>query len=56
MAEIKNLQSEIQEIKARNKRVEAGGGNAIIPSVAFVLSTLTVPLFKNWWLKNIYKR
>lgn len=26
--------------------------NAIIPAIAFVLSTLTVPLFKKWWLKN----
>ena len=25
--------------------------NAIVPAVAFVLSTLTVPLFKSWWLK-----
>lgn len=25
--------------------------NAIVPAVAFVLSTLTVPLFKKWWLK-----
>lgn len=24
--------------------------NAIVPSVAFVLSTLTVPVFKKWWL------
>ena len=26
--------------------------NAIIPAVAFVLSTLTIPLFKKWWLKR----
>lgn len=26
--------------------------NAIVPSIAFVLSTLTVPLFKNWWLRK----
>ena len=25
--------------------------NAIVPAIAFVLSTLTVPLFKKWWLK-----
>lgn len=25
--------------------------NAIVPAVAFVLSTLTVPLFKKWWIK-----
>jgi len=30
--------------------------NAIVPSMAFVLSTLTVPLFKKWYLKNIYKK
>jgi hypothetical protein len=26
--------------------------NAIVPSLAFVLSTLTVPVFKNWWIKR----
>jgi len=26
--------------------------NAVIPSLAFLLSTLTLPFFKNWWLKN----
>ncbi len=26
--------------------------NAIVPAVAFVLSTLTVPLFKKLWLKR----
>ena len=30
--------------------------SAIIPTVAFFLSTLTIPLFKNWWLNNIYKK
>lgn len=29
--------------------------NAIVPAVAFVLSTLTVPLFKQWWLRKIKK-
>ena len=24
--------------------------NAIVPAVAFVLSTLTMPFFKKWWL------
>lgn len=28
--------------------------NAVVPAVAFVLSTLTVPLFKNWWLNKHY--
>lgn len=26
--------------------------NAIVPSLAFVLSTMSVPVFKNLWLKN----
>ena len=26
--------------------------NAIVPSLGFFLSTLTIPFFKNWWLKN----
>jgi hypothetical protein len=26
--------------------------NAIIPAIAFVLSTLTIPFFKKWWLKK----
>jgi len=26
--------------------------NAIVPSVAFLLSTMTVPVFKKWWLKR----
>lgn len=26
--------------------------NAIVPSVGFLLSTLTLPFFKKWWLKN----
>lgn len=30
--------------------------NAIVPSVAFVLSTLTIPLFKKWWISNIYMK
>ena len=30
--------------------------NAIVPSVAFVLSTLTVPLFKKWWLKRVHRK
>ena len=28
--------------------------NAIVPSLAFALSTLTVPAFKNLWLKRFY--
>lgn len=29
--------------------------NAVIPSVAFMLSTLTLPFFKKIWLKYFYK-
>ncbi len=30
--------------------------NAIVPTIGFVLSTLTLPYFKKAWLKYIYKR
>ncbi|HEY4484299.1 MAG TPA: hypothetical protein VI978_01080 [Candidatus Paceibacterota bacterium] len=30
--------------------------NAIVPATAFVLSTLTVPLFKKWWLDKFHKK
>ena len=26
--------------------------NAVVPATAFVLSTLSVPLFKKWWLNS----
>lgn len=88
MTTIEELKKELDEIKARNKRVESDKAwetswarkflvlvltyfviiifflvaklpdpfaNAVVPSVAFVLSTLTVPLFKKWWLNNIRK-
>jgi hypothetical protein len=29
--------------------------NAIVPAVAFFLSTMSAPIFKNWWIKNIHK-
>jgi len=29
--------------------------NAIVPSIGFLLSTLALPFFKKWWLKNWYK-
>ncbi len=29
--------------------------NAFVPAVAFVLSTLTMPLIKGWWIKNRYR-
>ena len=30
--------------------------NALIPSLAFILSTLTMPFFKKLWAKYIYKK
>ena len=30
--------------------------NSIVPALAFVLSTLTLPLFKKFWLKKVYKK
>lgn len=29
--------------------------SAIIPAIAFLLSTLTIPLFKGWWINNVHK-
>jgi len=29
--------------------------NALVPSLAFILSTFSIPFFKNLWLKYIYK-
>lgn len=85
MTTIEELQQEIENIKARNSRVEADKAwetswarkaiilvltylvivvffvfaqlpepylNAIVPTAAFVLSNLSIPLFKKWWLNN----
>ena len=30
--------------------------NAIVPAVAFLLSTLTLPYFRELWLRKIYKK
>ncbi len=30
--------------------------NAIVPAIAFMLSTLTLPFFKDLWLNYIYKK
>ena len=30
--------------------------NAIVPTVAFFLSTLTIPFFKKMWIKHAYKK
>ena len=87
MISIEKLQKEVEDIKARNKRVSADKAwetsgmrksviflltyivivifffaaklpdpfaNAVVPSVAFVLSTLTVPLFRKWWINKFY--
>ena len=29
--------------------------NAIVPTAGFVLSTLSLPYFKNYWIKKFYK-
>lgn len=29
--------------------------NAIVPSIGFLLSTLTLPWIKKWWIEKIYK-
>ncbi len=30
--------------------------NAVVPSVGFLLSTMTVTLFKTWWLRHVSKK
>ncbi|VVB98415.1 Uncharacterised protein [uncultured archaeon] len=30
--------------------------NAIVPALAFLLSTLTLPFFKKIWLKSVYRK
>jgi len=30
--------------------------NAVIPSIGFLLSTLTLPFIKNYWIRHFYKR
>lgn len=91
MTTIEDLKKEIDEIKARNARVELDKAwetswarkflililtyivivifffvsnlgnafvNAIVPTIGFFLSTLTVPMCKKWWVKkhkNSYK-
>ena len=30
--------------------------SAIVPAVGFLLSTLTLPIIKKWWIKNYAKR
>ncbi|MCL4400078.1 hypothetical protein M1506_02250 [Patescibacteria group bacterium] len=38
------LEKRIQAVEERNKFY------IFVPAVAFVLSTLTMPFFKKWWL------
>lgn len=85
MTSLEELQKEIEEIKARNQRVEIDKTwetswtrkflvliltyivmvvffffaqlpnpflNAVVPSVAFLLSNLTIPFFKRRWLRK----
>lgn len=85
MPTLDQLELEINEIKSRNKRVEADKAwetsvarkltiailtyfviviffysaklprpwlNAIVPTIGFLLSTLTLPIIKNWWIKK----
>lgn len=30
--------------------------NAIIPTLGFYLSTLSLPFIKNWWIEKIFKK
>ena len=88
MTTVEELQSQIDEIKNRNKKVESDKAwetsvfrkviisvftyivivlffffaglanpfvNAIVPALAFLISTLSIPLFKKWWIENVYK-
>jgi len=85
MVTLESLAKEVEQIKARNKRVEVDKEwetslfrkvllvlftylsiglymyvikvekpwlNAVIPSIGFLLSTLTLPLFKDYWIKK----
>ena len=89
MTTTEELQTEIEEIKKRNQKVEmekaweTSGArkitiafftyivvvlffyfaklpkpflNAIVPTLGFVLSTLTVPVFKKWWINKKLKK
>lgn len=88
MANVEDLEKEINSIKERNRRVEREKAwetswtrkimivvltyvviavffvfigiadplkNAIVPSIAFILSTLSAPFIKKLWLRYIYK-
>lgn len=88
MTSLFQLQKELDQIKERNKRVEADKAwetstarkviiavltyvvivlffifakvpdpltNAVVPTLGFVLSTLSLPFFKDVWLKHFHK-
>ncbi len=85
---MKNLEKEIEEIKARNSKVEADKAwevswarrlfiaagtyiiasawlilihdtfpllKAVVPPVGYLLSTLSLPFIKKWWIGNRFK-
>ena len=89
MTKIEELEKEINQIKERNKKVEADKFwetswtrkiiifvltyiaivvyfyavelpepfiNSLVPALAFVISTLTLPFFKKLWIKHIYRK
>ena len=35
--------------------VEQAWLHALVPAAAYLLSTLSLPVFKIWWMKQIYK-
>jgi hypothetical protein len=88
MASLEHIEHEIEQIKVRNKKVEADKAwetswtrkvivailtylvivlffyfahlpepfaNAVVPTVAFLISTSSIPLFKKFWIKYIHK-
>lgn len=85
MTSLEDLQRQIDEIQARNKKVEVDKAwemsltrkviiailtyfvivivfasaqlpdpflNAIVPATAFLISTLTIPFCKKWWMRK----
>ncbi len=35
--------------------VARAGLHAVVPTIGFILSTFTLPFFKKWWLKKVYR-
>lgn len=89
MSTLQELESEVNRIEERNKKVELDKAwetswtrkilvafltylvisiffyyaglnepfkSAVVPTLGFLLSTLSVPFFKNLWLNHIYKK